>query len=204
MELGEKLQELRKSKGMTQEELAQAIYVSRTAVSKWESGRGYPSIDSLKALAAFFSVSVDELLSAEKIVYIAEEENRSNIRSICGMLFGIADLLTAALAVLPLYPNTVAGEVYAVSLFQYSQTTPLILAVHWILYSLLFAAGGTNLLLRQFKAEKVQKAVTAVSVALGIVTVIFLALTREAYATTAAFILLIVKGLLVLKASKQG
>ena len=61
MEFNEKLQQLRKSKGLTQEELAQAIYVSRTAVSKWESGRGYPNIDSLKELAKFFSVTVDSM-----------------------------------------------------------------------------------------------------------------------------------------------
>ena len=54
MEFGQKLQELRKQKGMTQEELAQALYVSRAAVSKWESGRGYPNIDSLKAIAKFY------------------------------------------------------------------------------------------------------------------------------------------------------
>lgn len=48
MEFNEKLSQLRKAKGLTQEELAEALYVSRTAVSKWESGRGYPSIDSLK------------------------------------------------------------------------------------------------------------------------------------------------------------
>ena len=47
MEFNEKLQSLRKNKGLTQEELAEALYVSRTAISKWESGRGYPSIDSL-------------------------------------------------------------------------------------------------------------------------------------------------------------
>lgn len=54
MEFGKKLQELRKQKGLTQEELAGALYVSRTAVSKWESGRGYPNIESLKAMAKFF------------------------------------------------------------------------------------------------------------------------------------------------------
>ena len=48
MEFHEKLQELRKKKGLTQEELAEMLFVSRTAVSKWETGRGYPSIDSLK------------------------------------------------------------------------------------------------------------------------------------------------------------
>ena len=54
MEFNEKLQELRKQKGLTQEELAEMLYVSRAAVSKWESGRGYPNIDSLKAISKFF------------------------------------------------------------------------------------------------------------------------------------------------------
>ena len=63
MEFNEKLQELRRSRGLTQEELAEKLYVSRTAVSKWESGRGYPNIDSLQAISGFFSVTVDELLS---------------------------------------------------------------------------------------------------------------------------------------------
>ena len=45
MEFSEKLQELRKSKSLTQEELAEALFVSRTAVSKWESGRGIRALD---------------------------------------------------------------------------------------------------------------------------------------------------------------
>ena len=54
MEFNEKLQELRKRKRLTQEELASSLYVSRTAVSKWESGKGYPNIESLKLIANFF------------------------------------------------------------------------------------------------------------------------------------------------------
>ena len=64
MEFNEKLQELRKQKNMTQDELAEQLFVSRTAISKWESARGYPSIESLKAIAKFFSVTIDELLSS--------------------------------------------------------------------------------------------------------------------------------------------
>lgn len=90
MELGKKIQELRKSKNMTQEQLAQALFVSRTAISKWESNRGYPSIDSLKALSSFFEISLDDLLSTETVLYIVDEKekNRKNI------LFGILDVLS--------------------------------------------------------------------------------------------------------------
>ena len=66
MDFHEKLQDLRKQKRLTQQELADRLYVSRTAISKWASGRGYPGIDSLKAIAAFFSVTVDELLSGSQ------------------------------------------------------------------------------------------------------------------------------------------
>ena len=54
MEFNEKLQELRKNKGLTQEELAQILYVSRTAISKWESGCGFPNIESLKSISKYF------------------------------------------------------------------------------------------------------------------------------------------------------
>ena len=69
MEFHEKLQELRKSRGLTQEELAETLYVSRTAISKWESGRGYPNIESLKEISKYFSVSIDDLLSGEKLLW---------------------------------------------------------------------------------------------------------------------------------------
>ena len=87
MEFNEKLQELRKSRGLTQEELAEALFVSRTAISKWESGRGYPSIDSLKQISNYFSISIDELLSGEKLITIAENENMTNLKNMGNMLF---------------------------------------------------------------------------------------------------------------------
>ena len=91
MELSEKLQELRKEKGLTQEELAEALFVSRTAISKWESGRGVPNIESLKAISKFFSVSIDELLSGEEILKIADEDNKQKEKHTSDLVFGLID-----------------------------------------------------------------------------------------------------------------
>ena len=76
MEFNEKLQELRKSRSLTQEELAEALFVSRTAISKWEQGRGYPSLDSLKEISKFFSVSIDDLICSEEIISAAADEKK--------------------------------------------------------------------------------------------------------------------------------
>lgn len=202
VEFSEKLQELRKSRGLTQEELAEDLFVSRTAVSKWESGRGYPSIDSLKEISKYFSVSIDDLLSGEKLLSIAEGENRSNIRSICDLLFGMADALSFLLIVLPLYPRTVEGYVYSVNLFSYTETTALNRSVYWGMFLSLVFIGIGKMLMVQLKGEKKQRLLTSGSVLLGIVTVIFLALAGETYAVTVAFLLLLIKGMLLFKAVK--
>ena len=203
MEFSEKLQELRKNRGLTQEELAEILYVSRTAVSKWESGRGYPNIDSLKEISKFFEVSIDDLLSGEKLIDIAEKENKSNIRNICDLLFGIVDLFSFILVVLPLYPNTINSFVHSVSLLNYTQTSLIKLVFYWIMFCSLFAIGIIKIILAKTKAEKGNKALMEVSIALNIFIVFFLALTREAYAVVFAFLLLIVKGGILLKYSKS-
>lgn len=62
MALSDRIKELRTRNGLSQAELAEKLHVSRQAVTKWESGRGYPDIDNLKAMATLFNVSVDYLL----------------------------------------------------------------------------------------------------------------------------------------------
>ncbi|MDR1735463.1 MAG: helix-turn-helix domain-containing protein [Oscillospiraceae bacterium] len=62
MKFGEKLQRLRKEKGMSQEMLAEALGVSRQAISKWESGQSWPETDKLIALSELFGVSLDSLM----------------------------------------------------------------------------------------------------------------------------------------------
>lgn len=199
MEFNEKLQSLRKSQGLTQEELADALFVSRTAISKWESGRGYPSIDSLKEISKFFSVSIDDLLSGEKLLSLAEKENKSNIRNMCDLLFGIIDLCSFILIVLPLYPNTIDGFVYSVNLLNYTQTTTLNRTICWIVFMSLVIIGAVKVILARIKAEKYSKILMKISVVISALTVIFLAITREVYAVVVVFLLLIIKGVIIFK-----
>ena len=202
MEFAEKLQELRKNRGITQEELAEDLYVSRTAVSKWESGRGYPSIDSLKAISAYFSVTIDDLLSGERLLVIAEKENTSNMQSLYEWIYGITDLFSCILIILPLYPKSVADFVYSVNLLMYRETAEANRVVYWAVFLGLIVMGVLKLVLTQLHLEKLQRIVTGCSMALSIAAVIFLSLAGETYAVTVAFLLLLCKGLLLFKHAK--
>ena len=67
MNIGDKIKDLRKSRKMTQEQLAEYLLVSSQAVSKWETGASSPDIDMLPRLAVFFGVSIDELMDFNKM-----------------------------------------------------------------------------------------------------------------------------------------
>ena len=197
MEFHEKLQELRKGRGLTQEELAEALYVSRTAISKWESGRGYPSIDSLKEISHYFSVTIDDLLSSEKLLSIVERENKAKLRNMCNVLLGMLDIGSFALIVLPLYPNIVNEYVYSVNLLAYTQTASLNLLLYWGVFLSLIVIGMIKLLLTKLEMEKSNKIMTCVSMTLSVLGVMLLAVTKQVYAVVVMFLLLIIKGVLL-------
>ena len=73
MTFEEKLKDLRKQKGISQEQLAEKIYVSRQAITKWESGNGLPDIENLIAISSLFNESLDSLLSEEKSLITKNE-----------------------------------------------------------------------------------------------------------------------------------
>ena len=195
MELNEKLQELRKSKGMTQEELAEVLYVSRTAISKWESGRGTPSIESLKQISALFSVSIDDLLSAEKVLFLAEQEHKVCQQNQIHLWNGIIDICSAGLIFLPLYPNVVGQTVCAVNLFSYANRFNRSICV--LLFLTLILTGIFKILSVCLGRKKEQGFLTALSMALSILSILFLTAARVSYATAVAFILLMLKGTLL-------
>ena len=77
MIFSEKLQLIRKNKGLTQEELAEKLDISRQAVAKWESGQAYPDISNLIQISNLFNVTVDYLVRDQECMvnYEAAVEN---------------------------------------------------------------------------------------------------------------------------------
>ena len=109
MKLSEKIYELRKKKGFSQEELAEKLYVSRQSISRWEVGSASPDAENLKQLGSIFGVSVDYLLNddAEDTGAPHEEKEKDAMvtetkkpLSTVSLLFLIATIGSAIAAVL--------------------------------------------------------------------------------------------------------
>ena len=199
MEFHEKLQELRKQKGITQEELASALYVSRTAVSKWESGRGFPSIDSLKAISAYYGVTLDTLLSGDELLTAARREQTRTARSFRDLIFGLLDAGTLLLLFLPLFGEESEGMVRAVSLLAMTGAKTYVLVPSLVLIALTTLWGILTLALQACSAPLWSKSKTAVSLALGLGAVLFFTVTRHPYAAVFALALTVIKAVSILK-----
>lgn len=187
MEFNEKLQQLRKQNNMTQEQLAIKLYVSRTAVSKWESGKGWPNIESLKCISRVFSVSIDELLSSDELITIAESENRSGFRKMYRYLFGIIDAAAVAFIVLPLYGQPRGSHIYAVDLMSYTGQTKYNLLIYWSVFLAFIILGSAELLLTRLEKEAAAGIVCRCSAVLGGLAVCLFAAVREPYVTVLLF-----------------
>lgn len=105
--LSEKIYTLRRKSGLSQEQLAKKIGVSRQAISKWEGGLSIPELEKIRALSEFFNVSIDELTreqetdnpsdDTEEKPYIADSKEKKNkigfflclIGAVCLILFGV-------------------------------------------------------------------------------------------------------------------
>ena len=199
MELNEKLQELRKRKGLTQEELAEHLYVSRTAVSKWESGRGYPNIESLKAISKFFSVSLDDLLSSDEILDIAEENQKNMKNQFRDLAFGLLDVCAALFFVLPLFAEKTDGVIRNCSLFMLENIRSYLKISYYVFVIGILVSGVLILALQNCRRKIWLKSKTGISFGLGLTAVLLFILSLQPYAAVFAFVLLAFKAFVRIK-----
>lgn len=199
MELGEKLQELRRQRGLTQEELAAALFVSRTAISKWESGRGLPSIDSLQAISRYFGVSIDHLLSTDEVLRVAAEDVKEREARSCDQLLGLVDCGAALLLFLPVFGQQSGMGVRSVSLLALTGISPWLRWICLALVAALTLLGIATLALQNVRHPLWTGSKRKLSLLLGGAGALLFTAIRQPYATALTLVALAIKASMLLK-----
>ena len=202
MEFYEKLQQLRKQNHLTQEQLAQQLFVSRTAVSKWESGRGYPNLESLKCISQLFSVSIDELLSNDTLIELAETENRFNLNKMSGLVFGVLDTASIAFLFMPLFGQQEGEHIRAVTLLAHTSMNDLLRTLYIASLSVLSLFGVLELTFVLMSNESGLRMHKPCSIALYTAEILLFALSRQPYMTVFLFLQFVIKAILTIQETR--
>lgn len=152
---GEIIAKLRKERGLSQEELAEALYVTRQAISKWESGAGSPDINNLKNIAAYFNVSVDYLINGreeknEEQEIVPSPSNRGQAAKIkkeasenmkkFNFLFSILLAVSTLCWIISLFVPMVEALGIGASVMDYFDTNALAILLYLLAYIILFSS----------------------------------------------------------------
>ena len=199
MEFNEKLQVLRKRKELTQEELAEVLFVSRTAISKWESGRGYPNIDSLKAIAKYFGVTIDELLSGDELLTLVEEDTKQREKHFRDLVFGLLDCSIAMFFFLPFFGQKADTIIQEVSLLFLTEIAPYLRTAYFVVIIGMIVSGILTLALQNCYQAFWVKNKSKISLALNAAGVLLFIISSQPYAAAFLFIFLIIKVLMLVK-----
>lgn len=199
MEFNEKLQGLRKSKNLTQDQLAEQLYVSRTAISKWESGRGYPSIDSLKELSKYFDISLDDLLSSEEILTLAQADSKQKIRHFQDIVFGLLDCSAVMFLFLPFFGQKIGDVIEGVSLLSLTQIQVYVRIPYLIVVIGLIISGVLTLTLQNCSIPFWMRIKGKLSLGLSAIGTLFFMMSLQPYATMFTFLFLVIKALMLIK-----
>ncbi len=116
MKIGDKLKNARLRKSMTQEEVAEKLFVSRQSISNWENNKTYPDIGNVIALSDLYQISLDELLKGSDNFMKHLEESTDIVESNKKLIFIIVIALIAMI-VMALFTEFLPEKVFLISIF---------------------------------------------------------------------------------------
>lgn len=199
MEFNQKLQSLRTQKNMTQEELAKELFVSRTAISKWERGIGYPNIDSLKAIAKYFHISIDELICAEEMLSLAEDEKEKSKKKYTSLICNILDCLAILLLMIPIFGCRDGNAVNSVSVWNLSGISTWLKILFISTIGITALNGFCGLIISHFDKPVWSKHRLVTGIALSVTGSGLFILARQPYAAIFCLMVLMIKGYFLIK-----
>lgn len=198
MEFNEKLQDLRKRHKLTQDQLSQKLHISRTAVSKWESGRGFPNIEALKNISRIFNIPIDQLLSGEELLDAAQSDNKIRHYKLLSLVFGIYDFMFISFIFLPLYGEQRGDYIYSVNLLHMTDNSWIKLS-YYVVFLAICLFGIIEIILNFFNNEKLQRGLMISSLVVHSIAVLLFTATREPYVNCFLFLLLLSKIVLIIR-----
>ena len=175
------------------------LYVSRTAISKWESGRGYPNIDSLKAIAKLFGVTVDELLSGDELLTIAEEDTKQKENHFRDMVFGLLDCSIAMFFFLPFFGQKTDAMIQEVSDLSLAEIASYLRTAYFVVVIGIIVSGILTLALQNCPQAFWVKNKSKISLAFNAVGALLFIISSQPYAAAFLFIFLVIKVLMLVK-----
>lgn len=116
MKIGDKLKNARLDKKLTQEEVAEKLFVSRQSISNWENNKTYPDIGNVIALSDLYQISLDELLKGSDNFMKHLEESTDIVESNKKLIFIIVIALIAMI-VMALFTEFLPEKVFLISIF---------------------------------------------------------------------------------------
>lgn len=116
MKIGDKLKNARLKKSMTQEEVAEKLFVSRQSISNWENNKTYPDIGNVIALSDLYQISLDELLKGSDNFMKHLEESTNIVESNKKLIFIIVIALIAMI-IMALFTEFLPKKVFLISIF---------------------------------------------------------------------------------------
>ncbi|EEI85311.1 DNA-binding helix-turn-helix protein [Anaerococcus lactolyticus ATCC 51172] len=116
MKIGDKLKNARLHKKLTQEEVAEKLFVSRQSISNWENNKTYPDIGNVIALSDLYQISLDELLKGSDNFMKHLEESTDIVKSNKKLIFFIG-LALIAMIVMALFTEFLPEKVFLISIF---------------------------------------------------------------------------------------
>lgn len=119
-----------------------------------QEGKGYPNIESLKCVSKVFSVSIDELLSGNELLEIAEIEKRTNISKIYVLIYGALDLIAAIFIFMPLFGKTEGSYVRTVTLLEHPDISATVKIIFYIAFLSMSIFGIRELVVQYMGNEK--------------------------------------------------
>ena len=153
----------------------------------------------MKAISKFFSVSLDELLSGEEILAIAENDNKQKERTLRDLIFGLLDCGIALLLFLPFFGQEADGVIREVSLLALSDIQPYLKTAYIAFVGIMIVLGIMTLALQNCRQKLWTQSKSILSLALSAVGVCLFIISQQPYAAVFVFAFLVIKALMLIK-----